>query len=339
MTTSISSPGDAAVIEEYATDAARMVGIMPVKPGVADTFEPSTFRLQDKVVLLILTMRAPGNERRIKGKDILKTDADKARLAVSKTLIEAKEFTAISKLDSQIRDYIKTTALPSPFKSGVYVVPLTMISQVDEELTRLAGKRQTLVEAYANVYEAAVERSRKVLGSEFQRSDYLTPSALLKVYGLTWQFVSLTAPDQIATLDQRVFKREQARLAKQWEEAVTEVRDALRVGLGELVADMVERLQAVEEKGDAKRFKPTKLLERFETFLANVQARNVTNDTEIEALAIQAREILKGVTTEELKKKSDVRTTVSTGLSAVKARLDELDIVSKGRRKIDLPDE
>lgn len=361
MTTTISRPTD----DEIATDAARMVGIdtsgiegtlrasgptdaedasaRRIKQAIIDNtdppFEPSTFKLQDKVVLLIMTMRAPGNERRIKGKEILTTDADKTRLAVSKTLIDAKEFKAISKHDSRIRDYIQSSALPSPFKAGVYAVPLTMLSQVDERLTELAAERRTLVDSYALVYDAAVEKSRKILGSEFRQSDYLTPSSLVKAYSLEWQFVSLTAPDQIATLDQRVFKREQARLAKQWEEAVTEVRDALRIGLADLVEDMVSRLDKVEDGGDAKRFKPTKLLERFETFLSNVQARNVTNDTEIAALAEQAREILRGVTTEELKKKSDVRGAVKAGLSQVKGQLDKMDIVPKGRRKITLDDE
>lgn len=308
--------------------------------GKTDDFEPSTFRLQDKVVLLILTMRAPGNERRIKEKDILKTDADKTRLAISKTLIEAKEFKAISKHDSRIRDYVNSAALPSPFKAGVYAVPIAMLSQVDERLMELAADRKKLVEAYALVYEAAVERSKKTLKSEFRQSDYLTPSTLLRAYDLQWQFVSLTAPDQIASLDQRVYKREQARLAKQWEEAVTEVRDALRIGLAELVNDMVDRLKKVDsEGGDAKRFKPTKLLERFETFLSTVQARNVTNDGEIAVLAEQAREILRGVTTEELKKKSDVRTTVTAGLAQVKEQLDKMSIVSKGQRKISLDDD
>lgn len=306
----------------------------------ADSFVPSTFKLQEKVVLLILTMRAPGNERRIKEKDILKTDADKARLAVSKTLIEAKEFKAISKLDSSIRDYIASTALPSPFKSGVYAIPLTMIGSVDDQLQKLADRRRDLVDAYANVYEAAVERSKKVLGTQFRQSDYLTPSTLRRAYDLQWQFVSLTAPDQIASLDQRVFKREQEKLRKQWEEAVGDMRDALRIGLSEMVADMVDRLQKVEgEGGDAKRFKPTKLLERFETFFSNVQDRNVTNDTELAEIAAQAREILKGVTTDELKKKKDVRATVTAGMAQVKAQLDKMEISAKGRRKITLDED
>lgn len=306
-------------------------------PAVSDepAFEPSTFKLQDKVVLLILTMHAPGNDRRIKDKTILdpKTDVDHKRIAVSKTLIEAKEFKAISIHDSRIRSYVQSVALPSPFKSGVYAVPITMLSELDQKLQELTDERAALVDAYAKVYSAAKGRAKVSLGSEYRESDYLDVADLPRAYRMEWQFVSLTAPDQIAQLDAKVYRREQERLAKQWEEAVTEMRDALRVGLSEMVTDMVGRLEGA---GEGKRFKPTKILQRFEEFLGNVTARNVTDDKELAELAAQAKAVLAGVTTEELTKKSDVRAAVQNGLAAVKVQLDQLEITSKGRRKISL---
>lgn len=293
-----------------------------------------SFTLQDKMVLLLLTLNAPGNERTIRNKDILRTDADKSRLSVSKRLLDCGEQQKIAILDGQIRDYVKRVALPLPFKAGTHGVALAMLEKVDVQLVAYAEERRELVAAFKAVYNDAKEAARAQLGDVFNEAEYLTPDELEASYRMTWQYVMLTPPDKLREANEAIFLREKQRLEEQWKSAVDDMQEALRVGLSELVTDMVTRLS-----GDDKKFKPTKLLERFDEFLSTFDARNVTNDEELKALADQARALLAGVDTDTLKKSKEVREQVKSGLAAAQATLTQLETVRKNQRRITFEEE
>lgn len=294
----------------------------------------STFRLQDKVALLLLTLRAPGNERTVRDKSILRTNADHGRLHIGKRLLECKEYQAISILDGQMRDYIARVALPTPFKAGTHVIPLDLLERVDETLQTYAESRREMVGQLALVYDAAKASAKAQLGDLYREDEYLDADQLQQAYSMRWQYVTLTAPDKIKDMNAAIFEREQARLQEQWDSAIDDMRDALRVGLSELVTDMVARLSDPDKK-----FKPTKLLARFEEFLSTFDARNVTNDEELAALAQQARAILAGVDTENLTKFKDVREDVREKFTAAQAALSELELTSRRQRRITFEDE
>lgn len=289
--------------------------------------------IQEKVVILILTIRGPGNERRVRDKSILDTKADKDRLKVTKKLIDAKEHKAIQSIDIAVRAYVKRMALPSPFKEGVYALPLGLLSVVDNDLQQFADERKKAVQALKLVFKAAKENAKTQLGNLYNEDDYAID--LDTAYKLEWQYVSLSAPAQMQGSE--LYTREQARLQAQWDAAIGDMRDALRVGLTELVNDMVKRLA---NSGDGeKRVKPSALLKRFEEFLGNFQARNVTGDEQLEALAAQAKKVLTGVTTDRLIDEVDVRKQVEKGFKSVQKTLAALEVESKARRRISFEDE
>lgn len=325
--------------------AAKKTAARPENPpGVVDsTTEQTGARttpLQEKVVLLILSLTAPGNQRAVKHsdrRDILSTEADKNRLNVIKRLIDAKEHEAIGRLDGEIRGYIHRLALPSPFKTGTHAIPVDLLASVDGRLLAYADERRRLIDELAAVYEKVIENARMKLGPLFRASDYLAPDQLQDAYTMNWQYVSLNAPGQLNAIDGALFRREQDRLKKQWDEALDDMRDALRVGLAELVDDMVKRLTAAGGE-DAKRFKPSKLLDRFTEFLATFDARNVTSDAELAGLAAKARQILRGVSSETLTQAADVQVRVKKEFGAVQAALASLEIESASRRRIVLED-
>lgn len=292
-----------------------------------------TRSIQESVVIFILTIRAPGNERRIRDKDILVTDADKDRLAVTKKLIDAPEHKAIQSNTMEVRHYIKRMALPSPFKEGIYALPVELIDAVDKRMQQFADERRDTVAKLVKVYDKVKAAARRELGALYNEADYATD--LEYAYRMEWQYVSLTAPTQLQQRDGKLYSREQERLQRQWDEAITDMRDALRMGLSELVNDIVQRLTADSDK----KVKPSKLLERFNEFLNVFQARNVTGDEQLEALAEQARKLLAGVDTDTLVKSADIRQQVAKGFSGVQKTLAKLELESKGRRRITFADE
>lgn len=287
------------------------------------------FNLQDKVVLLLLTLRAPGNQRTVRDKSILRTNADETRLHVGKRLLECDEQREIAILDGKMRDWIGRMALPSPFKAGTHVIAIDLLGQVDAGLTIYQEKRAELVDAFAAVYDEAKARAKQELGDLFNDREYMSPREVKAAYTMDWQYVTLTPPENIKAMNSEVFEREKARLAAKWGEAVDQMREALATELAQLAEDMGTRLD-----GDEKKFKPTKLLERFDEFLKTVDARNVTGDADVTATAAQARKLLEGVDTDALKKSPELRAAVRDGMKAVADSLD-----GKRQRRISFTDE
>jgi hypothetical protein len=294
--------------------------------------------IEDKVAVLILTVHAPYNQRSIGDKSIIVTDADKSRLNVVKRLFDSPEHKAIEKVGYEVRSYISRMALPSPFKEGTYAIPFDLLTAVDEKLREFEAQRTTLVGKLQKEWDEVLDSARRKLGSHFKASDYPPVEALPERYRLSWQYVSLSAPTQIRSIDEALFTREQRRLKEQWDTAIDDMRDALRLGLQELIDDMVQRLTNVEE-AEGKRFKPSKLLERFDEFLGTFDARNVTSDEQLKELAQKARKILKGANTETLTQSEDIRTRIKKEFKMVQGELSKLEVESKSRRRITFTDE
>lgn len=292
-------------------------------------------QLQEKVVIFILTIRKPGTERRVGDKSILATEADKNRFRVTKQIFDAKEVKDIQKIDTSIRNYIGRTALPSPFKEGVYALPIGLLEKVDDKMEEFAKERREAVEALKLVFAEIKDEARTKLGSHFNERDYAIDFD--SAYRLEWQYVSLAAPEVVKGIDGRLYTREQERLQRQWNEAITEMRDALRLGLSELVNDLVTRLTASAD-GD-KKVKPSHLLQRFEEFLSTFQARNVTGDEELADLAQQARNLLNGVDTKRLVESKNLQQQIAQDFKKVQVTLNKLELESKNRRRIRFDEE
>lgn len=293
----------------------------------------SSFELQDKVVLLLLTLRAPGNERTVRDKSILSTNADHDRLHIGKRLLKCEQYRAITVLDGQARDFVARIALPTPFKAGTHVIPIDLLTYVDNALANFARVRRDLIEQFKDEIGQAKADARRELGELFREEEYRSFDDLDSAYRMEWQYVTLVAPDRLKGLSNEIFERERERLQAQWDGAIGDMRDALRVGLSELVSDMTARLS------DDKKFKPTALLARFDEFLTTFDARNVTNDEELAALAQTCRALLAGVDTEKLTKSAEVRADIRAGFQQASLALTELEVVGKRQRRISFEDE
>lgn len=332
---------------------------VPPAPAETPTATPTgenvvTFEgLQQRVVLLLLTMRAMGTERVVRDPSKVlynKSGTNAEVLSVQKELLNSDEQHAITVLDGQIAAYVRRKSLPSPFKSGTYAVPLKMFVEIDDQLTAYAAQRLAKLNTFLvakdgeteSPYEKAKAIAKEKLGPEYDEDQYPTEDEIRAAYKMEWQFVTLAAPDTLKALAPEAYKREEARLKSQWTEAIDDMRAALREGLGELVNDLTSRLDLkadADAEGKKKTFKPSKKLEQFQDFLASFEARNVTNDAALTKLAEDAREILKGVNTKNLVESGSVRDKVREGFKKVKAQIAQLELETKSTRKFSFSDE
>ena len=100
-------------------------------------------------------------------------------------------------------------------------------------------------------------------------------------------------------------------------EASSEIQTVLRESMAKLVQHMADRLKEGPD-GKPLRFKETTVSNLIE-YLANFEFRNVTDDGELQALVAQARELLNGVDSDDLRTTGDLRSRVQQGMADIAA--------------------
>jgi hypothetical protein len=106
--------------------------------------------------------------------------------------------------------------------------------------------------------------------------------------------------------------------------------------MAKLVQHMADRLKEGPD-GKLLRFKVSMVANLVE-FLANFEFRNVTDDKELQALATHARQLLQGVSADDLRSTGDLRAKVQQGMAGIAAQLDTM-LTRTGSRKFRFDEE
>jgi hypothetical protein len=137
-------------------------------------------------------------------------------------------------------------------------------------------------------------------------------------------------PDQLKAISREVWEQEREKAAQRMAEASVEIQTVLRESMARLVQHMADRLKEGPD-GKPLRFKETTVSNLVE-FLTNFDFRNVTDDSELQALVAQARELLHGVNADDLRTTGDLRTKVQQGITGIAAQLDTMLMRTGGRK-------
>lgn len=285
-----------------------------------------------RAILLNLSIGLIGESKKMNPEEI-QAEADKDRLKVSKTLMASDEFTALKNKRSQIRTYIYSRSLPSLFKAGVYLIPNTLIQEVDARLSLFAEEMKALAEAFITAMPRIKETDKAALKGNYHDDEYPSPSEVRRRIGVTWNYFRFGVPDN---LPDNVFSREQEKSRARLEEATASIEAVLRAEMAKTVKQMIEKL-AGDEDGKPKQFKADSV-ERIKGFFDVLKERNITNDEELDALCEQARSLLNGVDPNDLRDNQNLRQTVSAGFGQIQTKLDDM-IVTAAARKIQLNEE
>src|ERR1044071_6768711 len=153
----------------------------------------------NKAICLSLTL-AGFTINRKGDKSKITTDADKTMVTLNKKILDSSELRAISALDSDIYSFLNwrdgQRSLPFEFKlrSGIYLIPLSLIDEVEQKLAAFAQKRAELVKEFLDAYYSRVEEARKRLGSQFNAKDYPSLSFLQNKFGMKWHLFVFEVP-------------------------------------------------------------------------------------------------------------------------------------------------
>lgn len=264
------------------------------------------------------------------------TDATASRVRVTKQTLAGPEIKAISSAINDLKRFISDRALPSIFK-GVFFIPVDLITEIDDACKEFENVTfPPLVEALLSKWDEYIAQSEIELGSLFNPADYDSASTARKKFGFQYQFITFSAPGQLKGIKRALFEKEQAKLAATFEDAAKKCQQALRAGFLELVQHMAESLKPSED-GKKKRFYSSTLdnMTRFLDFFAK---RNIVDDRELANVVETARDILAGVSADDIKESDDMRAVFSDAFSEIQGQLSLL-VTTTGSRLVSFDDE
>jgi hypothetical protein len=286
-----------------------------------------------KAVLLVLTFcYGFGIKRRVKD-DAVQTEAEDGWVEGYKKTLKSAEFEAIKSADGKLMAYIKTRCLPSLdklLKSGIYPLPLELVSEVDEAIEHHKVKRMGLVEGFLDVYETRCEEAKEALGDLWSQRDYPSTDELRESLDLRTQYIAIDAPAALKGISQSLFQRERNKTESMWSELREESKKALRGQALEFVNYALDRLVPSVD-GKKKVFRES-TLEKFDDFVNTFSARNIANDSELATVIADIKEVMNGVGIDDLKKDGTIRQVITEKFTEAKNQMGKLMIEEPTRR-------
>jgi hypothetical protein len=292
--------------------------------------------IQENCLVLSLKMGRPGNKKKV-STALIETEADKDMLSVTKLIFDSPEYKKIKNLEQNISGWLSNTCLPSFFKKGFYLVPLSIFELVMENLKAFQKEREELIDEFISNYPYRIEEARDKLGSMFDASNYLPSESIKEKYYWEIKILNFSAPENLENISQALYEEEKKRVSDYWTMAKEQVDVALAESFKELITYMVDKLDC-DEDGKPKSFRKTGI-KKFEDFLESFNCRNIGENKELEKLIDQAKEIANGsLSAKDLREDQDLRTYVREGLEPIKNSIDQM-LIDKPKRKIILEED
>lgn len=321
--------------------------------------ETPTATIMDKAVCMVVSKGKFGNRRKASVSQIMeiavdevvgenhdidvdsesRQQVDREVLSATKRLLESTELAEISALDHEVSAFLKKLALPSMFKSGVYLVPIALVEKIEDAMREFRDRRALLVEKFVAVYPTRIEEIKAKLGPLFNRDDYPSDAAIADLFAFDWQYVTFGVPGSLKQLKAGIFEDEKQKYAKKLEEAAEACTMTMRAAFSDLVANLREKISPVQSADGKtkKRVLKKASVENLNQFLQVFDLRNVANDKELAALVSKTRELMNGIDADTLRSDDLIRQKVRDGFAEVEASLESM-VIDRQSRRIELLD-
>jgi len=235
----------------------------------------------------------------------------------AKVLVDPDCLLPVRSVLSKARTYLAKSALPFPIH-GLTLVPKETLSRIDEALCGMKSEFEVEVEKFISNYEEEREKARESLGHLFCEADY--PIDVRRKFRYEWRFITMDVPGRSGILTPDLYEREREKFHTLMEETRELATVALREEFAGIVRHMVERLSG-EEDGKPKKFKNS-MMEKISEFLESFSDRNLFNDDKLAELVDQARDVVSGLSTEELRQDKNLRRYIADEMNNLRAAID-----------------
>lgn len=305
-------------------------------------------RLFEKAVILNISYGLPGVTKKVRKNQIEQSSdldpigptgqapvtvkADKELVRVSKQILDCPELRAITKKYAEIKAYVDARALPSYFRAGLHWWPLQLIEEGEARFNQFDRDLEPLIDNFIGAYPDNKAQALERLDTLADPSDYPTAEEVREKFYVNRQYISFQAPDN---LPEQIRQQEAIKMQDYMQAASEEITTALRESMAGLVNHLLKKLTENTNESLKKRFYDSSF-DKVIDFLDTFKARNLTDDTKLEALVDKAKAVVSGTTVDQLKNSDTLKAQIKAGFEEIQANLDPL--MSDRTRKIVLED-
>lgn len=262
------------------------------------------------------------------GSNLMERIGNSEWLKGAKVLVDPECLSSVRSVLSKARTYLAQNALPFPIH-GLTLVPKETLARIDETICQMKSEFEAEVEKFIESYESEREKAKESLGHLFNEADY--PINVLQKFRFEWRFITMDVPGKSGLLTPELYEREKEKFQTLMEETRELATVALREEFAGIVRHMVERLSG-EEDGKPKKFKNS-MMEKMGGFLESFGDRNLFADEKLAELVDQARDVVNGLSTDELRQDGNLRRYIAEEMNLLRVAVDG-SLEDLPRRKI-----
>ena len=286
----------------------------------------------EEAVAMVVDLGKLGRTRKLKGGAYEVEGTDKERTQASKKLLQCDEFEDIVRFDNRTRFKMATLSVSaSEFREGVWMVKLCNYNKVVAMLKERRAERLELVDALMKKYKQAQADDEEALGPNFNPADYPSEDEARARFRMDWYSIQFSTPSSVKSISRQAWEEESNSMKEMVRDMTTDFQKTLCVEMQAVVDHMLECVQG-NLNGKKRKFN-SDLVDKAVEFFDNLPGRNITNVAELDKLAKQAKSILEGVESQDIRDRSSVRKEVASGFAEIKATLETL-VVDKPKRAV-----
>lgn len=315
------------------------IDTMPIRAAAQHEIIPSNS------VMLRLEIKGTALQKQFASAEVIENDEVCPELVrTTKNLIDRKFLDPILKLDSRMRSDMYLIGLrPKFLGDGNVIITHRLLGYAIDVIERYKSARQELVENLIERWEEAKLDAATRNPALYREEEYPTPNELRDRFSVTYNIFSVGFPDVLERIEEeslaqigekvnaelasvrqetlRSLMETRTRQQNELTEAVNEIKEGLRAGFLELVSNLEGKVKGIGT--ERKVFKPG-FVRSFRIFLETFDAKNLANDEELAGMVQRARQVLNGVTPEQIRNDLDVRVEIERELGSIKDNLNDL---------------
>ena len=280
----------------------------------------------DKCVLLSINLQKFSVQRKA-DKSKMETLADKNMVTFGKKLLDSPELKAIEVLDRKIYSYLQwdkgMKSLPFTFKDGIYLIPLSLLLEVEHQLLVFLEMRNNLVTAFLKVYKKQIDEAKTRLVDQFRDKDYPSFNEVASRFGMYWEKFILSVPENIKAVSPLLYEEEKQRIASQMQDALKEILVLMRQEAATYIKRLIRKL--TPKKDGSYPSLEQDSFEKIKSFLESFQARNICNDKELGIAVEMAKQALKGVKISDLENNDLLKEEIRVEFQKASSIFDSID--------------
>jgi len=291
------------------------------------TEETSLTTSKDRTMVLVsISCSGFGNRRKIDIKDLNENVSGKM-ITASKALLDSKELREINTALNNTVDWVRRKSVPARFmKKGTYAISPTLVVDVWQKLKSFKeNDLPPLIDNLRYAYPTLKEAAKEELKEFFDGTQYPDVEDLVAKFNIKWKFFTIALPneDSLGTsVSQEFFKEAQQQASEEFNEFLAEAQTVLREEVFELVKKM-EEVMTPNADGSRKKIYNSHF-ERLDQFLQDFSARNIANDTQLQAAIGQLRGYMNGRDVNTVKMRDRYRDEIKMKMATVGAQLADL---------------